>query len=78
MFCSTIRELREAAARADAIDVVIMSSMLQALPTTTLDELVVLGRPSSWLCPTRQPLAGCSCPYRALVPVHGLDPTPLA
>jgi len=44
-FCSTIREAREALGRTDSIDVVVMSSTLQALPAATLDQLVATGRP---------------------------------
>ena len=44
-FCSTVRGVREALGQPDSIDVVVMSSTLQAVSRATLDELVAIGRP---------------------------------
>ncbi len=44
-FCSTIREVREALGRSESIDVVVLSSTLQAVPAATLEALVATGRP---------------------------------
>src|SRR6266851_7778811 len=51
LFCSTVREVRDALGRTDSIDVVIMGSTLQAVPMTTLDELVAIGRPLVLVAP---------------------------
>ena len=68
-FCSTVRELRAAIARTDAIDVVVMSSTLQALPSAMLEELVAIGRPLVVAVPDPAAPRWAELP----VPVLGLD-----
>jgi Flp pilus assembly CpaE family ATPase len=68
-FCSSVRELREAVAHTDTVDIVVMSSTLQALPVTTVRELVQTGRPVVVLVPN------LAAPVWAdlTAPVLGLD-----
>jgi Mrp family chromosome partitioning ATPase len=51
VFCSSVREVREALARTDSVDLVVMSSTLQAVPPATLRELIQIGRPIVLLAP---------------------------
>ncbi|MEP7022123.1 MAG: hypothetical protein ABI808_15885 [Pseudonocardiales bacterium] len=68
-FCSTIREVREALGRTESVDVVVMSSTLQAVPPAMLRELVQIGRPLVLLVPD----AGAPHWADVAVPVIGLD-----
>jgi Mrp family chromosome partitioning ATPase len=68
-FCSTIREVREALGRADSIDVVVLSSTLQAMPSATLEALVTIGRPLVVAAPDPTAPRWSNLP----VPVLGLD-----
>jgi hypothetical protein len=69
VFCSTIREVRDALGRTDSVDAVVMSSTLQAVPSATLRELVQIGRPLVLLVPDPTATHWTDVP----VPVLGLD-----
>ena len=68
-FCTSVRQVREALGRTDAVDVILVSSTLQAMPHATLRELVQAGRPMVVLAPDP------SSAHRAdlAVPVLALD-----
>jgi len=68
-FCSTIREVREALGRTESIDVVVLSSTLQAVPAATLEALVATGRPLVVTAPDTAAPRWVELP----VPVLGLD-----
>src|SRR6266536_1089593 len=68
-FCSTIREVREALGRTESIDVVVLSSTLQAVPAATLEALVATGRPLVVTAPDTAAPRWMELP----VPVLGLD-----
>jgi hypothetical protein len=69
VFCSNVREVREALVHTDSVDVMVMSSTLQAVPPATLRELVQIGRPLVLLVPDPTAVQWAE----VTAPVLGLD-----
>jgi hypothetical protein len=81
-FCSSVREVREAIEHTEAVDAILLSSTLQALPVATVREIVQSRRPlvllvpdaamSRWTDELGVPVAGLSATSAELAAALGL------
>jgi len=68
-FCTSVRDVREALGRTDTVDVILMSSTLQAVPLEQLRDLAQVGRPLVVLTADPTTAHWADIP----VPIIGLD-----